>query len=250
MRCPSCGTENEPDSRFCGGCGARLGGVERRVAPTQRISDAGQQQLHVSAQQAAPQHVSRPPTSQPPTSRPPESLPPALATSQQPRAAARSAPPAPAPAASASIAPAQGRRWGLILVVLLVDLGLAAAGAWLLGESLHADGGGPAKPVESTSSTRLDLAPAPAAAAVSAVAVEAAAPAPTPVVTPLPAAAPVDAGTPVADHAPAPTQAKKATSKVKKPARPSKASSSATQTPVNPYDDVPIGAPGPPPGSP
>src|ERR1700760_2523072 len=39
MRCPSCGTENAPDSRFCGGCGARFGPPSARVAPTQKISD-------------------------------------------------------------------------------------------------------------------------------------------------------------------------------------------------------------------
>ncbi|MCW5806146.1 MAG: zinc ribbon domain-containing protein, partial [Deltaproteobacteria bacterium] len=36
MRCQSCGTQNESDSRFCGGCGARLGGT---LAPTQKILD-------------------------------------------------------------------------------------------------------------------------------------------------------------------------------------------------------------------
>ena len=38
MRCPTCGTENAPDSRFCGGCGARL--APARVAPTQTTDDA------------------------------------------------------------------------------------------------------------------------------------------------------------------------------------------------------------------
>ncbi|MFN0245941.1 MAG: zinc-ribbon domain-containing protein [Kofleriaceae bacterium] len=38
MRCPNCGTENEPDSRFCGGCGARMHS-SGLVAPTQKISD-------------------------------------------------------------------------------------------------------------------------------------------------------------------------------------------------------------------
>ena len=38
MRCPTCGTENAPDSRFCGGCGARLT-ASQGVAPTQKISD-------------------------------------------------------------------------------------------------------------------------------------------------------------------------------------------------------------------
>ena len=37
MRCPTCGTENAPDSRFCGGCGARL--EPPRVAPTAEIPD-------------------------------------------------------------------------------------------------------------------------------------------------------------------------------------------------------------------
>lgn len=39
MRCASCSTENAPDSRFCGGCGARLVSSGVRVAPTQKISD-------------------------------------------------------------------------------------------------------------------------------------------------------------------------------------------------------------------
>jgi hypothetical protein len=38
MRCPNCGTENAPDSRFCGGCGARMQ-TSGLVAPTQKISD-------------------------------------------------------------------------------------------------------------------------------------------------------------------------------------------------------------------
>ncbi|MBC7974362.1 MAG: zinc ribbon domain-containing protein, partial [Myxococcales bacterium] len=38
MRCPSCGTDNAPGSRFCGGCGAKLA-VSARLAPTQKITD-------------------------------------------------------------------------------------------------------------------------------------------------------------------------------------------------------------------
>ncbi len=38
MRCSHCGTENAPDSRFCGGCGARMQ-TSKLVAPTQKISD-------------------------------------------------------------------------------------------------------------------------------------------------------------------------------------------------------------------
>jgi len=40
MRCANCGEPNEPGSRFCGSCGAKLEIAERpRVAPTARISD-------------------------------------------------------------------------------------------------------------------------------------------------------------------------------------------------------------------
>lgn len=40
MQCASCGTQNAPDSRFCGGCGKRLAMPSRPlVAPTARISD-------------------------------------------------------------------------------------------------------------------------------------------------------------------------------------------------------------------
>ena len=38
MRCATCGTENAPDSRFCGGCGAKLA-PSSRVAPTAKITD-------------------------------------------------------------------------------------------------------------------------------------------------------------------------------------------------------------------
>ncbi len=38
MRCSTCGTENAPDSRFCGGCGAKLTALESRVAPTHKMS--------------------------------------------------------------------------------------------------------------------------------------------------------------------------------------------------------------------
>ena len=38
MRCAICGTENAPDSRFCGGCGARVSGVSNRLAPTVKVA--------------------------------------------------------------------------------------------------------------------------------------------------------------------------------------------------------------------
>lgn len=40
------------------------------------------------------------------------------------------------PAESVAAAAPAGRRWGLIVVVLLLDLGLAAAGAWMLSQGL------------------------------------------------------------------------------------------------------------------
>jgi len=39
--------------------------------------------------------------------------------------------------------PAARRPWGLIAVVLLVDLGLAVAGIWLLSEGLGTSSAGP-----------------------------------------------------------------------------------------------------------
>src|SRR5215510_10391048 len=53
MRCPNCGTDNAPDSRFCGGCGARQAS-DPRVAPTQKISDDARFPLHQLAPAAAP----------------------------------------------------------------------------------------------------------------------------------------------------------------------------------------------------
>jgi hypothetical protein len=65
---------------------------------------------------------------------------------QQPRASSRGVTPAAgtslaprgrtqSPAESAAAAPS-GRRWGLILIVLLIDIGLAASGAWMLSQGL------------------------------------------------------------------------------------------------------------------
>src|SRR5688572_7760796 len=77
MRCPSCGTDNEPDSRFCGGCGARLAG-ESRLAPTQKVDTGAQpiQQPALGVAQRTPSPEIRIPNSRPPTSRPPDSRPP------------------------------------------------------------------------------------------------------------------------------------------------------------------------------
>jgi len=43
---------------------------------------------------------------------------------------------APAVAESSAALPAVRRPWGLIAVILVIDLGLAAAGVWLLREGL------------------------------------------------------------------------------------------------------------------
>ena len=43
MRCPSCGTENAPDSRFCGGCGARAPSQSRT-----RVSQGQEQRKRVA----------------------------------------------------------------------------------------------------------------------------------------------------------------------------------------------------------
>ena len=53
MRCASCGTQNEPNSRFCGGCGARLPAGENRIAPTQKIT-TGANEVQPRAQQVTP----------------------------------------------------------------------------------------------------------------------------------------------------------------------------------------------------
>jgi hypothetical protein len=58
MRCASCGTQNEPDSRFCGGCGARLSAGESRLAPTQKVTGGAHEvQARVQAMTPAPQRV-------------------------------------------------------------------------------------------------------------------------------------------------------------------------------------------------
>lgn len=191
MRCATCGTENAPDSRFCGECGART--PSSNVAPTQKISDdapmpppsvapvtyAGQVYATGPAtlppanyNSIPPQNAySRPPTntsvppqnnysqppqneshSQPPTNNsvPPQSLGTgSIPPTNQPRSHSESfgpgtvqrrasAPPiAPQPSVSMP-AKKRGTRWGVVLVVLAIDLSLAAAGAWMLRTGLAA----------------------------------------------------------------------------------------------------------------
>ncbi|MEJ7599402.1 MAG: zinc-ribbon domain-containing protein [Kofleriaceae bacterium] len=160
MRCPQCGTQNEPDSRFCGGCGARLAGT---LAPTQKISPDAQftpgpipQPTTLQRQPPPPQSASQPvaraqggetrapqPAQRQPSA--PQSVP------RQPSAERPSVPPIgqrpPRTLSSpngvqharsfndASLVRAS-RPWGIIIVVLAIDLALAAAGGWLLSEGL------------------------------------------------------------------------------------------------------------------
>jgi hypothetical protein len=173
MRCASCGTENAQDSRFCGGCGARIGASGPRVAPTQKISDdapfpqrpaAPAPIAHNPAQPSAPRpipqtpYVSTPPpiTTQPGVVPPqrPLSAPPAVyapvatpAPSSPPSApphapngaprAAKGRPPTPRFDEPAASMPTVARRpWALIIAVLVIDMALAGAGAWMLSEGL------------------------------------------------------------------------------------------------------------------
>ncbi|HEX3761540.1 MAG TPA: zinc-ribbon domain-containing protein [Kofleriaceae bacterium] len=177
MRCPSCGTDNAPDSRFCGGCGTRFAVSGQRVAPTQKITDdtsfpqrplapgagsavpvtapgvvapraipatpfqpsaAAAVQRPLAGGSAAP---ARPPTAQPlarAPRRPDRSAPaPARSPSTPPLSS-----PSPRPQALVVDAPSRSlpiaarRRWTLIAIVLLIDLGLAAAGVWMLVQGL------------------------------------------------------------------------------------------------------------------
>jgi zinc-ribbon domain len=166
MRCPSCGTENAPDSRFCGGCGARLGVSGQRLAPTQKISDdasfpsprpatagtghAGHAGHAVAQPGAAPRLVPAPYVPNGPV--PQQSLPPPHAINNAPPSVYPTSP-APRPPngstrqpplrpptqlddPSLSMPMVARRPWGLIIVVLLLDLGLGIAGAWMLREGL------------------------------------------------------------------------------------------------------------------
>ncbi|HUJ57401.1 MAG TPA: zinc-ribbon domain-containing protein [Kofleriaceae bacterium] len=186
MRCPSCGTENAPDSRFCGGCGARLGASGPRVAPTAKISDdAPYPSAYGQAAPAVPASI--PPAAMPAAASRPSSVPPAE------RAAAGSlvAPLRPSPAElsspSMSMAPPP-RRSGLVAIVLVIDLALAATGAVLLAKGLAARGAQPQPP------------PPPAPAPASHAAIDPPTPAAEPIAPePEPAARPVvraDAGAP------------------------------------------------------
>ena len=158
MRCPSCGTENAPDSRFCGGCGTRFTVSGQRVAPTQKISDDAnfpqrplERQAVQGAGSAAP--ITAPGVVAPRAVPGAQFLPPAASPAPRPLAGGSAAPARPPTAAASpwpsprpqavvmedpalSLPIAARRPWALILVVLLIDLGLAAAGIWMLAQGL------------------------------------------------------------------------------------------------------------------
>lgn len=173
MRCASCGTENAPDSRFCGGCGARIGASGPRVAPTQKISDEAPYPkvtpapvpiAHSAAQQSGPRAIPRTPyvpsvpPSQPivtqpgvpqrPASAPPPYAPvptplpamspPAIpaATPSSPSASPHAPNGASRPTPSISMPTMARRPWRLIIIVLILDAALAGVGAWMLSQGL------------------------------------------------------------------------------------------------------------------
>jgi hypothetical protein len=169
MRCPSCGTDNAQDSRFCGGCGTRFAVSGQRVAPTQKISDDAsfpQRPLERQAVQGAgsavpitapgvvaPRAVPGAPFLPPGASPAPRPLAGGSAAPARPPTAAASPWHSPRPQAvvvedprdatrtpsidpSLSLPIAARRPWALIIVVLLIDLGLAAAGIRMLAQGL------------------------------------------------------------------------------------------------------------------
>jgi len=210
MRCPTCGTENTPDSRFCGGCGAKLTPEQNRVAPTARIPDdapfppsrpGASVASYAQPTSLAPPSIAPPtysPASIPPTNNPasippanhhgPASIPPNTYQSPHYTPGPASIPPNTYQTRPASIPPANNygpatlppaepsmsmpavprTRWGLIILVLLMDLGLATAGAIMLQKGLakpddSGAGSGSAKPATTTTSAAAPAPPPPVA---------------------------------------------------------------------------------------
>ncbi len=231
MRCTTCGTENAPDSRFCGGCGARQpASGEQRLAPTAKILDDAPfpqssgptnvrpptgpvsyapPSIPPPASTGPHQPVNRgpasiPPTSNPPKTNPPKSNPPTgqqrhVSGAQKPVSPVSSppvsSPPRPAPAQlsnpSGSFSVPPQRSLALIVIVLVLDLGLAAAGGVLLMKGLADKKPAKTEPAPAEKKSAIEAvppAPSPpaAAAAAPAPAVE---PVASTVVPPAPAAA-------------------------------------------------------------
>ena len=195
MRCPSCGTENAPDSRFCGGCGARL--EPPRVAPTVKLHDDARiptpapgamnlgnlptpppgsmsYQGPASIPPTNNRLASQPgyvPASIPPTNNP-ASIPPTNNPISRPPSAPVTGPPsqpprrAPAALSSPSLSMMPPKRSGaMIAIVLVLDLALAAAGATLLVKGLAKPKAADAKPASAAPRAEV-AAPTPAAVAV------------------------------------------------------------------------------------
>ena len=132
MRCPACSTENTPDSRFCGRCGAKLVS-EPRLAPTAKIPDDAP--LPAQAAVAGAPYAGGGPISYAPPQMPPAAALPSPAPTATPVPAA----PAPirrVPEASVSLPEPPRRRTGLVAAVLVIDLALAGTGAFLLAKGV------------------------------------------------------------------------------------------------------------------
>ncbi len=178
MRCASCGMENAPDSRFCGGCGARQpsSAEQPRLAPTAKIPDEAPYPQQAARPTVVPQGpvsyappsipppsvatpapVSAAPVAAPLSTPPPGSLvrreaqqpasqPPVSQqqpVSQPPAARPASQPPRAAPkphvsSTSASFAVPPRRPIGLMVALVILDIGLAAGGAVLMSKGLAA----------------------------------------------------------------------------------------------------------------
>ncbi len=191
MRCPTCGTENVPDSRFCGACGAKLTPVSvSRVAPTAKIPDDAPFPAGPMGPPSQPPHnnYQAGPASIPPQNNHasgyiapqygtgPASIPPRAPVEHRPA----SIPPQNQHAPSISMPVPAQPRWGLIAFLLILDLGLAGAGGFLLWKGL-AKAETPPPPVEDKRAVappapRAEVTPAPPppnlAASVNAIAQE------------------------------------------------------------------------------
>jgi hypothetical protein len=158
------GTENTPDSRFCGGCGAKLQHSEVRVAPTAKIPDDAP--FSPPSVQPGQYSYGAGPVSYAPPSMPPQ-RPPSVAPERPPSVAPNDTrmPSAPPRVAEASLAlEVPPRRTGLIATVLVLDLALAAAGAVLLAKGLEKPPVRAAPPAPTAPTNPIEVKPAPAPA--------------------------------------------------------------------------------------
>lgn len=164
MRCTTCGTENTTDSRFCGGCGARLGasippGTSAQPyvpasphAPTSVVPSLATPAPVTSIAPTVQRRASAPPVDDrsAPVARAPSTPPDTSGRRVSAASFSRAATPMPVaigtPSAQRPAWSADGsldeslrvpkRRWGLIFVVLLIDIAFAASGAVLLARGL------------------------------------------------------------------------------------------------------------------